>query len=268
MTIILTDAAHDENGKDGYEKHLYGDQTGDEVRNITYSKTGSFWNSSKTVVFRCMRPDIREAYTIRMQQACDNHHVGYGQPARRMFYDQMAADPDPSHIAADIDVDCSCLVNTCVWATYNSMNHPETGKVYPLARTIDMPAMYSKLSDFKDITNGVNLATGSGLQRGDILVIPNSHTAVVYNVIEDQAEPEIKYRKAVTTTELYMRTAPSVLAQRCNIQMRDDMVIRNYLYKAEPVKVIGEKDNWCQILVEGVHTWTPWCSKKYLVFVD
>lgn len=264
MTIILTDAAHDENGKDGYEKHLPGDQTGDEVRNITYAQTTSFWNNAKTVVLRCKREDMANAIAIRMQQLKDNPRVGYGQPGRRGVYEQLSKDPDPSHIGVDIDCDCSSAVNTCVWVTFKTCNHPETHRVNALARTADMPAMYAKISEFEFVTDKIDLATGDGLQRGDILVIPGSHTACVWEVKED--DPVISTDPntitGLVTTEVNLRTAPSALAQKCKIQMSPGSPIRNTLKKGEKVKIIGEQGNWYQIEINGVHTWYPWVTKS------
>lgn len=261
LNILLADAAHDENGKDGYEGSRAGDQTGDEVRNINYRKVVNDWNRPETRVFRCKRADIREAYTIRIQQTVDNSHIGYSQKNRRTYYEQMVNDYDPSHIRKDVECDCSCLVNTCVWVTLKSVNHPETSKIYPLARTIDMPKLYGSCSEFEDATALIDLATGRGLQRGDILVIPNKHTAVVWDVVEI-ADPVVKYDGYATTT-VFLRTAPSALAQKCNIQLIGEG-IRNYLLKDEGVIIIAESGNWYQIKIDGYYTWTPWVNKKYI----
>lgn len=263
--IILTDAAHDENGKDGYEGSRPGDQIGDEVRNIAYDKMIAFWNRHETQVIRCLRDDVREAYTIRCQQTADNSHVGYSQPGRKSFYEQLLKDPDPSHITVDCECDCSALVNGCVNITLKTISHPDTAVIYQYGRTIDMPGMYGKSSLFTFVTDKVDLSTGKGLERGDILVIPNKHTAVVYLVTKDPEPPKYKIY-GTATTEVYLRCAPSALAQKCNIQLPGDG-IRNYLRKGETVPIIGESGNWYQVVIDGVYTWTPWVSKRYITIV-
>ena len=67
------------------------------------------------------------------------------------------------------DYDCSSLI---CWAYYNAgLNTrpgytPATGSMYDVFLA----------AGFKDVTSQVNLATGSGLIRGDVLLKPGSHT--------------------------------------------------------------------------------------------
>lgn len=67
------------------------------------------------------------------------------------------------------DYDCSSLI---CWAYYNAgLNTrpgytPATGTMYDVFLT----------AGFKDVTSQVNLATGSGLIRGDVLLKPGNHT--------------------------------------------------------------------------------------------
>lgn len=263
--IILTDAAHDEHGLDGYEGSRAGDQTGDEVRNITYDKVRDFWNDPKTQVIRCLRDDVREAYTIRCQQTADNAHIGYSQPNRKTFYEQLQKDPDPSHISVDVECDCSALINGCVNITLRTIGHRDANVIYQYGRTADMSKMYSVSVLFEFVESQIDLKTGKGLKRGDILVIPNKHTAVVYDVIPDPEPP--KYDKyGIATTEVYLRTAPSAFAQKCNIQLVGEG-IRNYLRKGERVPIIGESGAWYQVAINGVYSWTPWVSKRYITIV-
>lgn len=260
--IILTDAAHDEHGLDGYEGSRPGDQIGDEVRNITYDKVADFWNDPRTQVIRCLRDDVREAYTIRVQQTADNSHVGYSQKHRKTFYEQLAKDPDPSHINVDVECDCSSLINGCVNITLKSIGHRDANVIYQYGRTADMPKMYSTSVLFEFVESQIDLKTGKGLKRGDILVIPNKHTAVVYDVVPDPEPPKYDtYGEA--TTEVYLRTAPSALSQKCNIQLVGEG-IRNTLHKGERVPIIGESGAWYQVAIDGVYSWTPWVSKRYL----
>lgn len=265
--IILTDAAHDENGKDGWEEggSIPGDQIGDEVRNMTYDKVAWYWNDPRTQVIRCLRDDVKEAYTIRCQQTADNSNVGYSQKFRKTYYEQLEKDPDPSHIKVPCECDCSALINGCVNITLKTIGHRDANVIYQYGRTADMPKMYSVSVLFEFVESQIDLKTGKGLKRGDILVIPNKHTAVVYDVIPDPEPPKYdKYGEA--TTEVYLRTAPSAFAQKCNIQMQGEG-IRNYLRKGERVPIIGESGGWYQVAINGVYSWTPWVSKRYITIV-
>ena len=259
--IILADAAHDENGKDGYEGSRPGDQTGDEVRNIFYSKMSGFWNTPETCVFRCKRADLRDAIRIRVQQTVDNSHIGYSQPNRKTYWEQIKNDFDPSHIRTDVECDCSCLINTCVWATLKSVNSADADKCNALARTIQMPEMYRNLYDFEEVTKEIDFATGEGLQRGDILVIPNKHTAIVWDVVTETV-PDYN---AIVNTQAYIRIGASLLLPKCNVQCPPDYKIRNYVYKGEKVVVTGESGEWYRLEMRGDNaTWYPWCRKRYI----
>lgn len=275
LKIYICDAAKDENGLDGYEGSTPGNQhklTGnpnfpDEVRTIEWDSVRDFWWKNRyTRVYRLLREDMSNAIAIRMKQACDNPHCGYSQPKRVGIWDELKHDPDPSHIKKDIEMDCSSLMNSVIYVTFRSVDHPEISKLAPLARTADMPSMFSNIDEIVEVTDRINLGTGEGLKKGDILVIPNGHTACVWEVKEVE-EPEVPYIKGKATTELYLRTEPSALAKKCNIQMRDDMQIRNYLRTNEEVRVVGVEKNWYQLKIDGVYTWYPWVSSKYIELV-
>ena len=278
MKVWICDAAKDENGWDGYEGSIPGNQrklTGDtkypdECRCILYTTMRDFWWKNRdTMVWRCNREDMANAIGIRMRQLVDNPHVGYSQPNRNGIINALSADPDPSHIKTDIEADCSAAVNSCINATFRTCNHPEAAKVNPYARTKDMPAMFARISEFEDVTEQIDLSTGKGLKRGDILVIPNCHTACVWDVIEDEDEdPGAVYVK--TKTEMNLRCGPGILHQKCKVQVAPDYKIRSYLYKGEKVKVVGKENGWLRLEMKGdVYTWYPWINgaDKYVEYV-
>lgn len=70
------------------------------------------------------------------------------------------------------DYDCSSLI---CWAYYNAgLNTrpgytPATGTMYDVFLA----------AGFEDVTNKINLPTGAGLERGDVLLKPGSHTEMV-----------------------------------------------------------------------------------------
>lgn len=69
------------------------------------------------------------------------------------------------------DYDCSALVITCVQSS--GIPVKDKGATY----TGNMYSVFKKCG-FIDITSKVNLRTGAGLQRGDILLTPNKHTEI------------------------------------------------------------------------------------------
>ena len=275
MKVLICDAAKDENGWDGYEGSIPGNQrklTGntsfpDECRCIEYESMRDFWwKNRETRVFRCNREDMAGAIAIRMRQLVDNPHVGYSQPNRRGVYEQLQKDPDPSHIRTDVECDCSAAVNACVWATFKTCSHPELSKVDPLARTIRMPEMLEEIQEFDEVTQKVDLSSGSGLKKGDILVIPNCHTAIVWEVEEKEQEEILVKAK----TEMNLRIGPGILYQKCKVQLAPDYKIRSYLYKGEIAKVVARENGWVKLEMKGdVYTWYPWVNgaDKYVEYI-
>lgn len=72
---------------------------------------------------------------------------------------------------ADGDYDCSALVITA-WERAG-VKVKTAGATY----TGNMYSVFTK-KGFKDVTSSVNLATGAGLKRGDVLLNDNHHTAM------------------------------------------------------------------------------------------
>ena len=186
MKIILAEAVHCEHaGAYGYEAgHIKGNQTGDELRTILY------YNKPWNYVYRAKDPEVAKEIAIRQKQAVDNKHIGYGQATRNGYMEQLLkANYDPSKITMDCDCDCSSLTNANVFVTLLSRGIRTSITGYE--NTTLMPAAYAKATAYFDnITSKVNLATGSGLQPGDILLkSPAAHVAVVWSVEEDIKAP-------------------------------------------------------------------------------
>lgn len=78
-------------------------------------------------------------------------------------YSQINRDGDP-------DYDCSSLViDAYKQAGYNVADASYTGDMYNI---------FTANRQFYDVTDLIDLPTGEGLQRGDILLKPDSHTAI------------------------------------------------------------------------------------------
>lgn len=205
LKIMLCEAAHDEKGNLGYDAHLKGDQTEDEVRFKEYYPYIGYNKETPWVyVFRPIDPNIANAIAIRMEEAARNPHIGYGQPSRHDIHDALAKNPSPAQIKTNIDCDCSSLVNSVVWVTLKTIG--VTTNINGYETTALMPQKYlNEKKYFRDATKEVDLVSGNGLKRGDILCRPASHTAVVTEVVEE------KTRTGHVTTDLYLRKGAGIL---------------------------------------------------------
>ena len=74
------------------------------------------------------------------------------------------------------DYDCSSAVYTA-WVNAGIPVKDYSFKTYGCAYTGVMKAVFTHFK-FKDVTSKVNLATGAGLQRGDILLNEKRHVAM------------------------------------------------------------------------------------------
>ena len=203
MKIVLCEAAHDEKGQLGYEAHVKGDQTEDEVRfHDWYGYVGYNKATPWTHIYRPVSKDLANVIAIRMEEAARNPNWGYGQPNRTDAHDALAKNPSPAAVDHPIDCDCSSLVNAVVWISLKLIGI--TNVLTGYETTAMMPQKYDARPDlFKNVIKEVDLETGRGVQRGDILVRPMSHTAVVTEVIDDH--------KGTVTTDLYLRKGAGTL---------------------------------------------------------
>lgn len=184
MRIILAEAAIDENGQTGYEGTKAGDQTGNEVRNIDYYEYRKGWIH----VYRWKDRKLAERFAIRMQGAVVNPMVGYSQPKRYTYWDQLKVSAyDPLKITRSCEVDCSALV--CANVNAALFEAGIKTRISPMEYTASMEKAFSNDENFIDVIAEVDVKTGKGLMVGDILLgPPQTHTAAVYSVVED-ADP-------------------------------------------------------------------------------
>ena len=128
-----------------------------------------------------------------------------------------------------------------------------------------MPSMFNKISELENVTDKIDLSTGKGFRRGDILVIPNNHTACVWEVSEvedpipEPSKPIIK--TGIVKKQSKLVIGPNADAPTCNIQMAPGLEIRDYLKAGEAVSIIDEENGFYQLFINGVYAWEPWIAK-------
>lgn len=169
MTVRIGNSRIDENGN--AHGGAAGDQTGNEIRVQTwYSKP---W----TLVLRPRNAAVAEKMAQAMEAACANDNIGYDQWQRETAHTQAKkVNYDLSRITTKCECDCSSLVALCAMAagvdvyTGNGGKAPTTGK---------MRSVYEATGAFEVLTDAKYLESDTYLKRGDVLLKPGSHTAMV-----------------------------------------------------------------------------------------
>lgn len=179
MAVKIGHASLDERGK--ISGGAAGDQTGAEVCIRTwYSKPWGF-------VLRCKNSEKAEKMAFACEQGCANEKIGYNQARRNTLYTQARnVNYDLSKITTACECDCSSFMTVCALAagipiTYSS-NAPTTST---------MKTIFMNTGEFDILTESKYLTGDACLRRGDILVKPGSHTAMVLENGADAAISQI-----------------------------------------------------------------------------
>lgn len=160
MTVRIGHASIDEHGK--VSGGAAGDQTGKEVCIRTY------YNKPWKYVIRANDTKVAELIARACIAGCNNNNIGYDQSNRNsIFMAAKAADWDLSKIAVKVECDCSSFVTCCVMAAGVDLEFTNA------------PTTSTLLSVLVGTGNFIALNAGTALRRGDILLAPGSHTAIV-----------------------------------------------------------------------------------------
>jgi GH24 family phage-related lysozyme (muramidase) len=167
MSVLIGHASLDENGTTTGGQP--GDQNGKELCiRQWYSKP---W---KVV----LRPKEKYAGKIAsaMEAACANPNIGYSQPRRNTLHaEAKKTGYDLAAVKTPCETDCSALVTVCaIAAGIKKLEY--TGNA-PTTATMRVDFMRS--GAFDTLTDSRYLTTDVYLKRGDILLAPGKHTAVV-----------------------------------------------------------------------------------------
>lgn len=247
MKIILAEAAMDENGQVGYEGSKPGDQTGNEVRNIAYYEYRKGWAH----VYRWKDRKLAERFAIRMQGAVVNSCVGYSQPKRYTYWDQLKVSAyDPAKIIKTCECDCSSLV--CANVNAALLEAGIKTNISPMESTSSMAKVFGADKNFTDVVSQINLKTGEGLMVGDILLSPPAgHTAAVYQT-----------DKSYSTVPKWVGRA----IKYCDILKTPGGSLFNewpHLGTGNLVDVCDEEGSYYYIRIAGIHF--AWTNKSNLV---
>lgn len=167
MAIKIGHAASDERGKSK------GGQAGDQ----TYGEvcTRSWYSSPWDVILRCTDPAKAEAMAKACEAGCANNKIGYDQSQRNTLNNKAkAVGYNLKKITDNCECDCSSFMTVCAQAAgidipYTSGNAPYTG---------NMRSKFVSTGHFKAYTAKKYLTSDNYLQRGDILINSNGHTAM------------------------------------------------------------------------------------------
>ena len=176
----------------------------DENRNISGGQAGNqtgkevcirqWYNKPWSVLIRHPDRSVREriatiAETLATPPA--NALIGYDQKQRNTFHDvAKLCNYDVLEFMAshnECETDCSAFVTTvCLFAGVKSLEY--TGNA---PTTSTMKSVFKKVG-FEIITDKKILSTTAYLSKGDILVKPGAHTAIVIDDGELYGKPEVK----------------------------------------------------------------------------
>lgn len=168
MSVLIGHASLDESKK--IKGGKAGDQTGGEVT------IRSWYNKPWTFVLRAKTTKVAEAMAKACEKGCKNPNIGYDQNQRNTLHTQAKkVNFDLGKINTACETDCSAFMTVCAQAAglnipYNSYNAPTTST---------MKAAFLSTGAFNVLTDSKYLTSDTYLKRGDILVKPGSHTAMV-----------------------------------------------------------------------------------------
>lgn len=192
MSVMIGHASCDERGKAA--GGAAGDQTGKEVCIRTwYAKP---WK----VLLRAKDSDIAERMARACEAGCRNNSIGYDQNQRNTLHTQAQKTGYDLSKVGKCETDCSAFMTVCaiaagVTALEYSGNAPTTST---------MRAKFTGTGEFSALTASKYLTGTQYLKRGDILLAPGSHTAMVLDTgaAAEAPKAEASSGKIVTIADI------------------------------------------------------------------
>ena len=149
-----------------------GDQTGKEVAITDY------YSKPWKLLLRPKSSDIAERSAKACEDGCKNDKIGYSQENRNTAHTQaQKVGYDLSKINVSCETDCSAFMTLCaIAAGVKGLEY-----VGNAPTTSTMRNAFLKTGEYDLLMEVKYLTSSDYLKRGDILVSPGSHTAMVLN---------------------------------------------------------------------------------------
>ena len=182
MAVIIGHASLNEYGR------VNGGQPGDQTGGEVFTK--EWYSKPWTVVLRPRSAVVAEKSAQACEAGCNNRYLGYDQLTRNTAHDEAKkVGYDLSKIKTPCNTDCSAFMTLCaiaggVKALEYTGNAPTTST---------MQAAFSKTGQYEVLTDSRYLTMDAYLRRGDILVAPGKHTAMVLSDGINVAKPTLSY---------------------------------------------------------------------------
>ena len=179
--VTIGHASIDENGK--AHGGQAGDQTGKEVC------TRSWYNKPWPMILR-PDADIADKMADACLAGCNNNNIGYDQYQRNTLHTEAKKVGYDLSKVGKCETDCSAFMTVCalaagVTALEYTSNAPTTST---------MRNAFVRTGKFQALTDSKYLTSDKYLKRGDILLSPGSHTAMVLtngNMVNRKSVEEI-----------------------------------------------------------------------------
>lgn len=197
MAVKIGHASIDERGR------ASGGSAGDQTNREVYIKDYYICRDSWGVVLRPVSSEIAEKSAKACEAGCANNNIGYDQMQRNTLHTEAKkVGYDLSKVKVKCETDCSAYMTVCAIA----------GGVKELEYTGNAPTtstMVKKFTDtgkYKPLREFKYLKSSDYLLRGDILVLPGHHTAMVLSngaKANAKAKSKTKTKKEKPVIEFY-----------------------------------------------------------------
>lgn len=167
---MIANSGSDEKGK--YKGGSAGDQNGKEWQIRTW------YNRPWQYVLRYPNRDAADLIASMAEAAANNNYIGYDQGQRHTFFAELEkANYYPENIKSKCEADCSSGVCGIVKGAGYRLKIKDLASISSGLRTGSMLAPFKK-AGFIALTEQKYLQSDKYLLRGDILLLPNGHTAI------------------------------------------------------------------------------------------
>lgn len=165
---LISNSGHDERGK------YIGGQAGDQSGTEWYLRT--WYNRPWNCILRHPDSNVREKIAELATKAAQNDNIGYDQGERNTYWNELVkAGYDPAKIKIKCEADCSSGVMANIKAV-GFLLGMEQLKSVTITSTHYMRNMLRN-AGFQVLTDAKYLTSANYLERGDILLNDNAHTA-------------------------------------------------------------------------------------------